>query len=330
MTLEGQVWLGQVDSGCQWQVSQVCQFPLKVQGLMKSRLGSGTQISSYYTWSPNPVVPTADDSDIYDVPFSFVPMLWGCTSQSETDAFLEQLAGNFSNVTLTPSRDILGFNEPDHAGQAECTPSQAAQVWVDVLEPLKEKGYRLGSPAVTGGDTGKQWMIDWYSACNGGCNPDFTAVHWYDPVAQDFIEHIQHYHNEYDLPIWVTEYAPQNFSVYNSTTGLYDDQATYIEIQRFMDVTTAYMKSVSWVERWFWFGAMYDMQDVNTLDTLFDESGKESRTGALNDLGVEFAGANGSVVSSYDHSGSDGTLAIEWNRVLVLWVAVNTGLSCLL
>lgn len=26
-----------------------------------------------------------------------------------------------------------------------------------------------------------------------------------------------------------------------------------------MDVATSYMKSVSWAERWFWFGAMYDM-----------------------------------------------------------------------
>lgn len=42
------------------------------------------------------------------------------------------------------------------------------------------------------------------------------------------------------------------------TTGTVG-QATYVEIQRFMDVVTSYMKSVSWVERWFWFGAMYDM-----------------------------------------------------------------------
>ncbi|WVQ74939.1 hypothetical protein IAR50_004547 [Cryptococcus sp. DSM 104548] len=277
--------------------------------------GSGTQISSYNTWSPDPVIPTADYSDLYDVSFSFVPMLRGCTLQSQTDAFLTQSAGSFSNVTLTPPRDILGFDELDLTGQADCSPSQAAQVWIDVLERLNEKGYRLGSPAVTAGDTGKQWMTDWYCACNGGCNPDFTAVHWYDLVAQDFIEHIQYYYNQYNLPIWITEYAPQNFSVYNSTTGLYDDQA-YIEIQRFMDVTTAYMKTVSWVKTWFCFGAMYDMQDVNALDTLFDESGKESRTGALKKRSW------GRVC---------GCQRKLWGRVSTFFLAmVNAGLICLI
>lgn len=32
-----------------------------------------------------------------------------------------------------------------------------------------------------------------------------------------------------------------------------------------MDVATSYMKSVSWVERWFWFGAMYDMVSWDLL-----------------------------------------------------------------
>ncbi|WVO13466.1 hypothetical protein L204_101083 [Cryptococcus depauperatus] len=260
--------------------------------------GPGTLISSYYTWSPYPTIPTDEHSSLYVVPFSFIPMLWGC-NQTYIDPFRQQVANNFSNATLTPSRAILGFNEPDHPGQALCTPQDAAQTWKDVLEPLKQRGYRLGSPAVTSGDQGKQWMSEWYAACNGGCNPDFTAVHWYDLVAQNFIEHLQYYHSTYNKPLWVTEYAPQNFSVFNATTGSYDSQATFVEIQRFMDVTTAYMKSVDWVERWFWFGAMYDMQGVNTLDTLFAESGRQNRTGALNALGTEFAGSNGSVVLSH-------------------------------
>ncbi|WVR00018.1 hypothetical protein IAU59_007160 [Kwoniella sp. CBS 9459] len=253
-----------------------------------------TQISSYYNWSPFPTIPAENSTEKWDVPFPFVPMLWGCTA-AYTDPFIQQVNNNFSHVQLTNGRAILGFNEPDHPQQALCSPQEAADVWRNVLEPLKYKGYRLGSPSVTSGEAGRQWMQEWYDACQGGCNPDFLALHWYDLVPQNFIEHVQYYHNTYNLPVWVTEYAPQNFSVYNPSTNSYDSQATYVEVQRFMDITTAWMRSVDWVERWFWFGAMYEMQGVSDLDCLFDMRGKDARTGALSELGVQYAGSNGSV-----------------------------------
>ncbi|WWC90688.1 uncharacterized protein L201_005625 [Kwoniella dendrophila CBS 6074] len=266
----------------------------------------GTIISSYYTWGPDPIIPEKNSSKIWDIPFPFIPMLWGCTDDY-IKPFQQALYNNFSNVPLTRKRDILGFNEPDHPQQSKCTPYQAAIIWKQILEPLKYQGYRLGSPSVTSGEAGKQWMKEWYDACQGGCNPDFLALHWYDLVPQNFIEHIQYYHNTYNLPVWVTEYATQNFSVYNSKTGEYDGQATYIEVQRFMDITTAYMKSVNWVERWFWFGAMYEMQGVNELDCLFDQSGKSSRSGALNELGVQYAASNGSVSTSTNQKINSGS-----------------------
>ena len=36
-------------------------------------------------------------------------------------------------------------------------------------------------------------------------------------------------------------------------------QATLDQIQIFLDVTRTYMESVDWVEKYFFFGAMYDM-----------------------------------------------------------------------
>lgn len=136
-----------------------------------------TSISSYYTWSPNPVVPSPQDPPSFNVPFDFIPMLWGCTDDYIA-AFNTAVARNFDNVNLTRDRDILGFNEPDLAVQSNCSPRRAAEVWKSTLEPLKAKGYRLGSPAVTGGPGGKEWMRQWFKACEGGCNPDFVAVHW--------------------------------------------------------------------------------------------------------------------------------------------------------
>lgn len=71
------------------------------------------------------------------------------------------------------------------------------------------------------------------------------------------------------------------------------------------------MESVAWVERYFWFGAMYEMvclsiifgiepnlmkqQGVNDLNTLFDMDQEHRRSGALSELGVQYAGSNGTI-----------------------------------
>jgi hypothetical protein len=180
--------------------------------------GSGTHISSYYNWSPSPDIPPAASSSLYDVPFPFIPMLWGC-NETYTGPFSSAVASNFSNVNLTSDRAVLGFNEPDIAGQSDCTPSQAAQVWREFLEPLRYQGYRLGSPAVTSGSSGKRWMVEWFEACNGSCNPDFITLHWvralkkrswsltttqYDISAGDFMNHVKNYYQTWNKPIWVT------------------------------------------------------------------------------------------------------------------------------
>ena len=107
------------------------------------------------------------------------------------------------------------------------------------------------------------------------------------------------------------EYAVMNFTDTNSTSLI--NQASFLQIQLFMDVTRSYMESVDWVERYFYFGAMYEMvrrfspqrlfcpnmyssqQGVNPLNTLFDPAGASRRTGALSKLGVQYARSNGSL-----------------------------------
>ena len=138
---------------------------------------SDTRISTYYNWGPDANVPSSRQRPLFDVPFPFVPMLWGCNS-TYTEPFQEAVKNNFSDVMLTNQRDILGFNEPEITGQSECTPQEAVDAWLTYLEPLKAQGYRLGSPAVTSGDYGKAWYKEWWSLCAGRCNPDFIALHW--------------------------------------------------------------------------------------------------------------------------------------------------------
>lgn len=136
-----------------------------------------TRISSYYNWSPSPQIPSSRQRPLFDVPFPFVPMLWGCNS-TYYEPFVEAARNNFSDVMLTNERDILGFNEPEITGQSECTPQQAVDGWLEYLEPLREQGYRLGSPAVTSGSYGAEWYAEWWRLCDGRCHPDFIALHW--------------------------------------------------------------------------------------------------------------------------------------------------------
>lgn len=57
----------------------------------------------------------------------------------------------------------------------------------------------------------------------------------------------------------MTEYAVQNFSYVPAGFDEGVIQANYTDIQIFMDVTRSFMESVDWVEKYFWFGAMYEM-----------------------------------------------------------------------
>lgn len=132
-----------------------------------------SRISSYYNWGPAPLPPTPTNPN----PFPFIPMLWGCTPDY-VDPFLSALSRNWDGQNLITDKAILGFNEPNLAAQANCSPGDAAEVWRRVLQPLKKKGYRLGSPAVTNGEDGRQWLDAWWAACQGGCDPDFMTVHW--------------------------------------------------------------------------------------------------------------------------------------------------------
>jgi hypothetical protein len=102
----------------------------------------------------------------------------------------------------------------------------------------------------------------------------------------------------------------QNFSYVPAGFAQGAKQASYVDIQIFMDVTRSFMESVSWIERYFWFGAMYEMassvhplkaqvliaqQGVNDLNSLFDLDQEHRRSGALSELGVQYAGSNGTI-----------------------------------
>ncbi|KAK7024343.1 hypothetical protein VNI00_016386 [Paramarasmius palmivorus] len=180
-----------------------------------------------YTWSPN--LPT----DLHG--YIGVPMLWGLDQVNDFDRLVKPGYANW----------VLGMNEPDQAGQSNMSPQDAAALWQQHIQPLASQGYQLVSPACTSDPRSKQWMKDFFSAC-AGCTFDAIAVHYYDTSADGLIAYLEDFHNTFGKPIWLTEFACQNF---NGGT-----QCSVEEVQQFMSTTIDFMDSTDWVQQYCWFG----------------------------------------------------------------------------
>jgi RNA polymerase sigma factor (sigma-70 family) len=188
----------------------------------------------YYTWAPN------DDEIPGPAGVEFVPMIWG--RQNVTAATLAQ--------AKREGRVLLGFNEPDMAGQADMSVEDALAAWPQ----LEGTGMRLGSPAVAfGGDKAGGWLDRFMTGAHErGLRVDFITVHWYgsdfsDAAVGQFLGYVDAVHKRYGLPIWVTEYGLINFS----GSPKYPTGA---QAAAFIKGSTQGMESRSYVERYAWFG----------------------------------------------------------------------------
>lgn len=130
-------------------------------------------------------------------------MLWGKDQVNQWQHTIQQ------TISQRHVSHVLGFNEPQQNDQSNISASDAAALWKDQIEPLKSQGIRLGSPAPSSAPSGRQWLLDWLNACQGGCTVDFVALHWYDINSTAFIGYLNDFHDTFQRPIWVTEWACQ-------------------------------------------------------------------------------------------------------------------------
>jgi hypothetical protein len=56
-------------------------------------------------------------------------------------------------------------------------PVDAANIWMQFIQPLKSQGVRLGGPAVTASPSGRPWLVSFLAACSN-CTIDFLPLHW--------------------------------------------------------------------------------------------------------------------------------------------------------
>ncbi|TEB38559.1 hypothetical protein FA13DRAFT_1784879 [Coprinellus micaceus] len=156
--------------------------PIPAPTAVKKNPKRGISVISWqYDWANIPPAYLATSN------VKYIPMQWGSGS---IDRFVD-----------------AGFNEPDFYNEANMDPADAARLWMQYVQPLKQYGVRLGGPAVTAGDTGRPWLQKFFAAC-GQCTIDFLPLHWYGSGTAGFYDYLWTIRDQFpNTSVWITEYA---------------------------------------------------------------------------------------------------------------------------
>lgn len=211
-----------------------------------------SKVSWYYTWSPTPGM-SNPPSDI-----TFCPMLWGFKHLS---SFREHVLNN-PNANQNSGKCVLAMNEVNQKGQADMSVGDACGLMRDNIVPLKkDHSFYIVSPSTTSAPSGKKWMQNFRQQCSDVWdNIDAVAVHYYDTNVTAFQEYVRDWHDTFNKPIWVTEYACQNFNG--------GAQCSDVDTFVFQKAMSMWFDQQDFVEAYAPFGVMQQMQGVNANNQL--------------------------------------------------------------
>lgn len=204
-----------------------------------------------YTWGakvPDDVAPGTE----------FVPMIW---NYNKNDERILELAGLAKDAG---SKCLLGFNEPDGKDQANMKVETALDAW----PTLMKTGLRLGSPAPVHGD--REWMTSFMKGVKERkLRVDFVCLHWYGGTDADgLVSMLQKISRMYDRPVWLTEFAPADWSARKSGQNRYKPQ----QVLDFMRRVIPKLESLDCLERYAWYPAEQKNAALGP-SALFDASG---------------------------------------------------------
>jgi Glycosyl hydrolase catalytic core len=200
---------------------------------------------------------------------------WGSTTKCTGIEYVPQIWGDWTALSWVPTpakavaggaKELLSFNEPDGAGQANMTVAQALALWPSFDQP----GVKIGSPAVAG----EGWLPDFMTGVAAqNLRVDFIAVHWYgwDPGTCNDTSQLEgkiKWAEQWQRPIWITEWSCRLQPV-DTVNKFYTD-------------ALAMFKNHPLVERYAWFETR-SASDPNSTDfnnaTLLDPSGNPTTLG---------------------------------------------------
>jgi hypothetical protein len=195
--------------------------------LVQEYLSLGGVASWAYNWgSSTPDLPDG---------ITFYPMLWSPAADHSNGW------DGFATDAISKGADaLLSFNEPDIATQANMSPQDAATGHIKFMNPYAGQA-RISTPAISSSENANQgidWLKQFFNACNGQCQFDFCAAHWYGPGGVDgansFLAHLKDVNTACDgKPVWVTEFAAEGGSVddFMNTivSALESDEYSFVE-----------------------------------------------------------------------------------------------------
>ncbi|KAK3935955.1 glycoside hydrolase family 128 protein [Diplogelasinospora grovesii] len=222
----------------------------------------GSKVSWLYNWSPHPTPRCS---------LQFIPMQWNHVN-------IDTLPGLCAQAGAPA---VLGFNEPELAEQSNMSVELAAGEWMRCIEPLRKgqggrAAVRCGSPGISSAPHGVSWLKAFLAAIRAqGGGVDFYALHWYGETLGQFYDYIWSTHHQLgaDKPVWITEYAPTNWSVEHPL-----DKG---HVENFVRESCKYLETLDWVERYAFFGAMRDTGTVGRWAAMLDNNGKITEVGKI-------------------------------------------------
>jgi hypothetical protein len=225
-------------------------------------IGSKPMISWYHHWEQAsvPQMPSKDE---------YVPMFWG---PSKWSLWSQRL----SEMHQRKPQALMAFNEPDVSSQSNMDPNYAAQLYMEQINPWKNEGVRLGSPAIV---WNLSWMATFLNAVQSkGGHVDFICLHWYGSWndLSGFKSYVQTTHSRFNKNIWITEMGITTAS-----------NPTQEQVKSFMMNAFSFLDSQSYVERGAWFGSFESDHPPDGFAT-----GKNALLkpgGALSDMGMWYA-----------------------------------------
>lgn len=173
----------------------------------------------------------------------FVPMLWSDKGNPDR---ITRLPGDLA--ALSPkATHLLGFNEPDHASQANMSTGDARRAW----HHLEATGLRLGSPVTIAPDVWwmNRFMIDSTELENPDLKIDVVTCHIYqNPHVNTFLSKIDALHERWGKPVWVTEtgVADWDAKVYG------ENKYGRTQINEYLAALWPELQKRPWLERFAW------------------------------------------------------------------------------
>lgn len=169
----------------------------------------------------------------------FVPMKWsGRLSDEQAESLRQQYAAG-------DIKYLLGYNEPDGERQANMSVDRAIELWPQ----LEATGIPLVSPSPVHYDN--DWMVEFMRrADENNLRIDYLAFHWYGGTdAQYFLDLLDQVYARYQLPIWITEFAPADWQT-NTREG---NRMRPEAVLEFMRVVLPELDRRDYIVRYAWF-----------------------------------------------------------------------------